>query len=69
MSNTKTSGGIGLGTLVFLVLVILKATGQIAMSWFWVISSIIWAPLAMIGIILAFFGIIALIASAFPDRY
>lgn len=58
------SGGIGIGTLVFITLIILKATEQIAMSWFWVITSIIWAPILATIAIFAVIGIIALIAIA-----
>ncbi len=58
-SSNSSSGGIGVGTLVFIALIILKATETIGMSWFWVISSIIWAPL---GAAVLFFGIAALVA-------
>lgn len=51
MNKGASNGGIGVGTLIFLVLVILKATDKIVMSWFWVLTSIIWAPV-LIGIAL-----------------
>ena len=68
MSNTETAsgGGIGLGTIIWIVLIVLKATGHlVGMSWFWVITSIIWAPISIfliiIGIILFFAFIITII--------
>jgi hypothetical protein len=56
--NNKTvtySSGMGIGTLVWIVLIILRLTGCIAMGWFWVLTSIIWVPL---GILLVVFLII-----------
>lgn len=56
-----TSGGVGLGGLIFTILLVLKLTGNLAMSWFWVLTSIVWAPvLAFITlfIIISFFAII-----------
>lgn len=48
----SSGSSIGLGTIVMIVLVILRATGHIAMGWFWVISSIVWVPLSLMAIIL-----------------
>jgi len=45
------SGGMGIGTLVWIVLIILRATGCIAMSWFWVFTSIIWVPLGILFVV------------------
>jgi hypothetical protein len=53
------------GWITFLTLVILKATETISMSWFWVITSVIWAPLAVFVVILLVLGFIALIVAAF----
>ena len=50
MGNNKTSGGIGLGTIVFLIFLIMKLAeiGQVAnWSWCWVTSPL-WIPLSMI---------------------
>ena len=41
----KASISIGLGEFIFVVLFILKLTGQIDMNWFWVITSFIWVPI------------------------
>lgn len=57
MSNEKTtSGGIGVGTLLFLIFLILKLTGHINWSWWWVTSPI-WIPLVIVGILFIIIGI------------
>ena len=53
------------GWLTCIILVILKATGHIGMGWFWVITSVVWAPLAVFVVILFVLGFIALIVAAF----
>ena len=58
MSETKvnTSGGIGIGFILFVVFLVLKLTHNINWSWWWVTSPL-WIPwVLIIGI-----GIIALI--------
>jgi hypothetical protein len=61
MSNEKyISNGIGLGTVLFLIFLVLKLAGigQIATwSWWWVISPL-WIPLSIVLVILAIAGII-----------
>lgn len=49
-SKQSVSAGIPIGWLTMIVLIILKATGNLAMGWFWVITSFIWAPLALVAI-------------------
>jgi len=44
--NTKAQTSISLGTLIFIILFVLKLLGQIDMHWFWVLTSWIWAPVA-----------------------
>ena len=46
----KTSNGIGLGTLLAIIFMILKLTGHINWSWIWVFSPM-WIPagIAIIG--------------------
>lgn len=47
MSNTtSSSGGIGLFGLTFVALMVLKLTGYIAISWWWVTAPL-WGPLAL----------------------
>ena len=49
--------GASLGELVFVILLILKLTGNIAMGWFWVLTSFIWAPiLTTIVLFIVIFG-------------
>lgn len=64
----KTEASIGLGTLAFIIVFVLKIVGQTDMSWFWVLTSWIWVPVMafVAGIILmlivsSFVLIIALI--------
>lgn len=40
----KTEASIGLGTLAFIIVFVLKIVGQTDMSWFWVLTSWIWVP-------------------------
>jgi hypothetical protein len=47
MANNNTSNGIGFGTVLFLVFLVLKLTGNINWSWWWVTSPL-WIPLALI---------------------
>lgn len=64
MTTEQTSNGIGLGTVVFLIFLILKLAGigQVAeWSWWWVTSPL-WIPLAFVLIVLLGVGLISLIA-------
>ena len=49
MAN-NTSNGIGFGTVLFLIFMILKLTGNIDWSWWWVISPL-WIPLSLMVVI------------------
>ena len=57
MANENTSNGIGFGTVLFLVFLVLKLTGTIDWSWWW-ITSPIWIPLALGIVILGIIGLI-----------
>ena len=46
MANENTSNGIGLGTVLFLIFMILKLTGNIDWSWWWATSPL-WIPLSL----------------------
>ncbi len=50
-NNNSSGGGAGLGTLLFIVFLILKLTGHIDWSWWWVFSPS-WIPLVILGILL-----------------
>ena len=64
MSNSKTSGGIGLPAILFIVFLILKLTDNIDWSWWWVTSPL-WIPFAVVLGIIAIFLFIFLIAIIF----
>lgn len=48
MNSTNT--GVGLGTILFIVFLILKLTGTIDWSWWWVTAPI-WIPVAFVILI------------------
>jgi len=53
MSNTTTSQrdtGLGFGTLLFLVFLVLKLTGVIAWSWWWVTAPL-WVPVLLVIVV------------------
>ena len=51
MANTSnSSNGLGVGTILFLIFLVLKLTNFIDWSWWWVTSPL-WIPLVIIGII------------------
>lgn len=55
MSNNSThNGGISFGGLLLIVFIVLKLTGVIAWSWWWVLSPL-WIPLVLGLIILVVF--------------
>jgi hypothetical protein len=58
MANKTSSNGIGFGTVLFLVFLVLKLTGNIDWSWWWVTSPL-WIPLALGVVILSIIGLIA----------
>ena len=52
MENKKNSEGIGLGTVVFIVFLVLKLTNVIDWSWWWVTAPL-WIPvLLVVGVFL-----------------
>ena len=57
MANENTSNGIGFGTVLFLVFLVLKLTGNIDWSWWWVTSPI-WIPLALGVVVMGIMGLI-----------
>lgn len=63
MANSSSSdNGIGFGTLLFLVFLVLKLTGYIDWSWWWVTAPL-WIPLSILIIILGFVALITYWAS------
>jgi hypothetical protein len=59
MANKTSSNGIGFGTVLFLVFLVLKLTGNIDWSWWWVTSPL-WIPLALGVVILSIIGVVAI---------
>jgi hypothetical protein len=56
MSNkSNSSNGLGLGTVLFLIFMVLKLTNYIDWSWWWVTAPL-WIPIVIIGIV----GLIAI---------
>ena len=51
MTMNRARGGVGLPTIVFVVFLILKLTGTIAWSWWWVTAPL-WVP-SIIGVVIA----------------
>jgi ABC-type antimicrobial peptide transport system permease subunit len=59
MANKTSSNGIGFGTVLFLVFLVLKLTGNIDWSWWWVTSPL-WIPIALGVVIISIIGFIAI---------
>jgi len=50
MSNKETtSSGLGLGTIIFLIFLVLKLTNQIDWSW-WLVTSPLWIPIIAVAV-------------------
>lgn len=58
MANKNTSNGIGCGSVLFIVFLVLKLTGNINWSWWWVTSPL-WIPLTLGVVIMGIVGLIA----------
>ena len=61
-NSSKSSGGIGLLGCLFLVFLVLKLTGHIDWSW-WYVTMPLWGPFALVFGILAIVGVIWLVAA------
>jgi hypothetical protein len=56
MSNTSnSSNGLGIGTILFLIFMVLKLTNYIDWSWWWVTAPL-WIPIIILGVV----GLIAI---------
>lgn len=67
----RAQASIGLGTLAFIILFILKIIGQTDMNWFWVLTSWIWVPImAMLAglLLMLAFAVSAIILAAIFGR-
>jgi hypothetical protein len=57
MASNETSGGIGIGMVLFLIFLVLKLTNTIDWSWWWVTSPL-WIPFALFVLIVVMIGLI-----------
>jgi hypothetical protein len=57
-NNNNSSSGLGLGVILFLIFMVLKLTGYITWSW-WYVTLPLWGPISLVLVIM---GIVALIA-------
>ena len=64
MAKENTSSGMGIGMVLFIVFLILKLTGVINWSWWWVTSPL-WIPFAAAIAIVGIVGVIAIIIGKF----
>jgi hypothetical protein len=61
MSNSKnSSSGVGIGTVLFLIFLILKLTDTIDWSWWWVTSPL-WIPILLGIVIIGIIGLVTFI--------
>jgi len=60
MADSKSSNGLGIGTILFLIFMVLKLTNYIDWSWWW-ITAPLWIPLLLILGVLAVLGVLLLI--------
>ena len=61
------SGGLGLGTILFLIFLVLKLTGHVTWSWVWVTSPL-WISFAVFMVFLLIVLIVGAIAAASSTR-
>jgi hypothetical protein len=57
-NNNNSSSGLGLGVILFLIFMVLKLTGYITWSW-WYVTLPLWGPISLVLVIT---GIVALVA-------
>ena len=61
MENNQTSSGISLTTILFVVFLVLKLTGHINWSWWWVTSPL-WIGLAIFLAFFLVYGLVLIVA-------
>jgi hypothetical protein len=57
-NNSNSSSGLGIGMILFLIFMVLKLTGYITWSW-WYVTLPLWGPISLVLVVM---GIVALIA-------
>lgn len=66
-NNSSTSSGIGVAGLLGVAFVVLKLTGYIDWSWWWVTAPL-WIPTVVVIAMLIVFAVIALMAGSGKRR-
>jgi len=66
-TNSKATGGMGLGTVLFIVFLILKLCNVIDWSWWWVTAPL-WIPAGLALIVIIICGIIMACTDR-PSKY
>jgi hypothetical protein len=64
MESKSSSSGIGLSGLLFVIFLVLKLTGNIDWSWWWVTSPL-WIPIALIASIFIVVLVVVLVLVLF----
>ena len=67
MVKENTSGGIGIGMILFIVFLVLKLANVIDWSWWWVTSPL-WIPFVAAAIIIGVVGVIAIIIEYITNK-
>jgi hypothetical protein len=67
MSVENSDGGIGLSMILFLIFLVLKLTGNITWSWWWVFSPF-WIPVVLLLSMFFIFLIISALYLAFTGK-
>ena len=63
------SAGLGIGGVVWIVLIVLKAIDAIQMNWFWVLTSFIWVDLIIVAVFFIIFAIVSFFISIGSGRW
>ena len=67
MVKENTSGGIGIGMILFIVFLVLKLANIIDWSWWWVTSPL-WIPFVAAAIIIGVVGVIAIVIEYITNK-
>lgn len=67
-SKTTSRGGMGLGTVLTIIFIILKLTGVINWAWVWVLAPA-WISVGLVVLIALVAIVASLIVAATVDRY
>jgi hypothetical protein len=67
MSNNSSSGGLGIGSVLTIVFVVLKLVGVINWSWWWVLSPL-WISFALFLVVVILFLVAAAVGNVVQSR-